>query len=177
MSDHRITIRLTEAEFNSLRDKARIAGISVAETARSFISVGGEGGANVGQLAEVLGAVIDRLEALESRPADTGQPVADGAVLARIEALEASTERTLSHLIRAVEKLYSAPASPSPSIRVLDTNSPPSTAARPQYKDPAFARWVETQAYISNDETKPERARRLRPIFEEMWESGTLPPL
>lgn len=161
MSDKRITIRLAEADHNALRAKARAAGASVAETARALIVSGGDGASQSAALAEVLGAVIDRLESHPSDPA----AVPDLAPLERrIEGME----RALDSLISVVAQLRDAyRTSPAPAPGSVPNATP--ADALPPGKQPAppggFYDWVKDQPYLDDAETKPQRARRLTPVY------------
>lgn len=161
--DRPLTIRLTAAELHELSQMADAAGCSKAELIRRHWRQ--RAGASLSEIAEMLAGVAalivqvdERLIALESHSAETREPVADGAVLSRIETLEANTERTLSALVRAVEKLYQAHAAPMSSVRVPDTSSAPSSPP------PSYISW-QAQLPKIDSETPQERAARLHPQY------------
>lgn len=164
MSEKRFTVRLSDADYAALQAKARAAGASASEVVRALIVSGGDGASQSAALADVLGAVIDRLEALESHPSDPAA-VPDLAPLERrIEGME----RALDSLISVVAQLRDAyRTSPAPAPGSVPNATP--ADALPPGKQPAppggFYDWVKDQPYLDDAETKPQRARRLTPVY------------
>lgn len=165
MTGKRITIRLSEADYNIVQTKARAVGATVTETARALLVSGGDGGSQAAALAEVFGAVIDRLEAIEQRPAEASTAPDLAPIAQRMERVE----RALGSLISAVERLYQPAGMTAPR-----TEPALQPTAIPTGKRPApiggFASWVRDQPWAHNDETPPERARRLLPTYNAQFD-------
>ncbi len=180
MSEHRVTIRLTEAEHHAIKAKAHAAGASVAETIRALIQHGGEGGAQVGAIAEVMTALLDRLEQLETRESEPpAQPdlMPIQRQLVAFAEQQRRTESVLHNLLTAVEKLYQPPGVTTqrrlePASQTAELPGAKDTAAPGKRTAPVggFTSWVREQPWAHNDETPQERARRLLPVYNAQFD-------
>jgi len=119
MAFKRITVRLSESEFQTIQARAAAANSSVAEVVRALAVSGGGGGNTEGladAIAGTLTSIAERIEAIES--SGQGAAVDLSPALQKIEIIanaQARTERAIGALIDAVEKLqnrsgYSDPA-------------------------------------------------------------------
>ncbi|MDE1545720.1 hypothetical protein PTW32_09820 [Dechloromonas agitata] len=119
MAFKRITIRLSESEFQTIQARAAAANSSVAEVVRALAVSSGGGGSTEGltdAIASTLTSIAERIEQIES--GGQGAAVDLSPALKQIETLtnaQARTERAIGALIDVVEKLqnrygYSDPA-------------------------------------------------------------------
>lgn len=176
MSDHRVTIRLTEAEHHAIKTKALTAGASVAETIRALIQHGGEGGAQVGAIAEVMTALLDRLEQLETRESEPPAPpdlMPIQRQLVPIEQRIERVERALNSLVSAVERLYQTPvaAAKAPAAQSVNpAHTPvPDMPIKPVPGRPPFDRDFMLTIPIIAGENTTERMARCRAEYQRQF--------
>ncbi len=153
MSDRRITIRLSEADYQTLQAKATAAGTSLAETARTLALRDNQTDA----LADLIASCIERIEALEA-PGDIGHLV---TLIEDISTAQRRQESNLLALVTAVENLH------QPVAREPQTAPPSETTSPALATLPIFTQWVIRQPLLPG-ETPPQRADRLRPEYNRL---------
>ena len=112
---------------------------------------------------EHLGERIGEIEA--GREGAAADATAIAGMVEEIRADQAATTRVLGELVRGVERWHSPSAAARRPEHSAPAQRPPPTAQNAQAEPPGgFASWVATQDLLDG-ETMPERARRLRPIY------------
>jgi hypothetical protein len=171
--DRPLTLRFPQPERAEIDQMAAAAGCSSAELIRRHWRQ--RGSVSLPEMNETLagiGAVVvqlyERFEALEQRPAEPSAVPNLTPIEQRIERVE----RALNSLISAVERLYQTrtAAAHSPGVSAGDS----ATASElPPGKKPAppngFWGWIEQQPYLGDDETKPQRSKRLIPVYNAQF--------
>lgn len=168
--DRPLTLRFRPDELAELGQLADAAGCSRAEIVRRHWRQRGSG--SMAEMAETVAGIAalavqidERLSGLESRPSEPSAAPDLTPIVQRMERVE----RALGSLISAVERLYQPAGMTAPR-----TDPAPQPTAMPTGKKPApiggFSSWVREQPWAHNDETPPERARRLLPTYNAQFD-------
>lgn len=128
MSEKRVTVRFSEIEFLSIKDKADSVGVSVAEMVRALTGRSDN--------SEAASAIIERMDELESRLME------QGGNHSQFDQMRAAIERqdeTLLSITKAINKMFdhlsqrpaSTPAVPPESEDLARKNAAPLAASQP----------------------------------------------
>lgn len=164
MSHKRITIRLSEDEYKTIQSRAAAVHVSVSEIVRALAVSGGNPGSGSEQITEALSEVFaglsSRLDAIET----TGGARDTSAIeqqIAQLTASQSRTERALSSLIDAVEKLQTAQGYRAPSA--------PQSAPAAASPAPSFYSWRDSQGKPEPGESIPQFTARMKQKYRETF--------
>jgi len=165
MSHKRITIRLNESEYQTIQARAAAVQTSVAEVVRALAVSGGESGGAGEQItaaiSEVFAGLAARLDSLEGTGGASPAALDVSHIEHQIEQLaagQARTERALSSVLDALEKLQTAGGFQTPSAAQPARQAPPS-----------FFAWRDQNGKPEPGETPPQFTARMKQKYRETF--------